>query len=310
MEMKKYLIMALAVLLLPACYATAQSKRGDKKAVSPYIEGRQKVRQTDYDSVWKFTSFDGKHKYYINYDYTQFASVTDAWRPNFGKFDVVMNYITRNPRAPLRLCAIYAVNPAIRDDAARNSLIENAKAEALESLQALQTYMSNEHMKTKMQPCVAQVDYRYWQGADFFTEPQTSEPLIKVGLILYFGTKKTSLFPSSVGDAPAFKPVKFFPNDATVQESWYPLLDEVAKCLEDNDRLEVLLTGYTDNQGTEAYVKGLSRQRATEVKKLLMARGVAEYRIEVDAKGSADPVGDNATYEGRVANNRCTITLQ
>lgn len=307
--MKKYFIIMLAFLLLPTTFILAQSKKSNKNAVSPYIEGRQKVRQADYDSVWKFTSFDSKKKYYLNYDYTQFTKVADAWRPDFGNFDVVMNYLVRNPRSPMKVCAIYAVNPSIRDDAERSSLKENAKAEALESLQALETYMKNEHMKTKMQPCVAEIDYRYWQGTAFFTEPQTSDPLIKVGLILYFGTKKTSLFPI-IENAQTFKAVKFFPNDATVQESWYSLLDEVAKYLEDNDRAEVLLTGYTDNQGTEAYQKGLARQRATEVKKLLEARGVEDFRIEIEAKGSDNPEGDNSTYEGRIANNRCTITLQ
>lgn len=308
--MKKHLIIMLAALLLPATFVSAQSSKNNKKEVSSFVEGRQKVRQTDYDSVWKFTSFDGKKKYYVNYDYTQFNNAVEAWRPDFGKFEVVMNYVMRNPRAPMRICAIYAINPNIRDDAQRNSLTENAKAEALEALQSLETYMKNEHMKTKMQLSVAQIDYRYWQGADFFTEPQTADPLIKVGLVLYFGTKKVSLFPDNTAGLQTFKPIKFFPNDATVQESWYSLLDEVAKTLEENDRLEVLLTGYTDNQGTEAYTKGLARQRATEVKKLLMARGVDEYRIEIEAKGSAEPVGDNGTYEGRVANNRCTITLQ
>jgi outer membrane protein OmpA-like peptidoglycan-associated protein len=72
----------------------------------------------------------------------------------------------------------------------------------------------------------------------------------------------------------------------------------------------VLLTGYTDNQGTSAYCTGLARQRATEIKKQLLKRGIAEYKIEIDPKGSADPIGDNSTYEGRIANNRVAIKIQ
>ncbi len=308
--MKKFLIITLTLLLLPTTTLLAQSSKKTTKEVSPFIEGRQKVRQTDYDSVWKFTSFDGKKKYYLNYDYVQFLQLAESWRPDLGNFDVVMNYLIRNPRSPLRVCAIYAINPNVRDEEQREALKENARTEALESLEALQAYMKTKQMKTKLQPQVAQVDYRYWRGDAFFTEEVPADPLIRVGLILYFGTKKMSLFPNAMEGAPTFKAVKFFPNDATVQESWYSHLDEVAKYLKENDRAEVLLTGYTDDQGTAAYSKGLSRQRAVEVKKLLIARGVEEFRIEVEAMGTANPIGDNSTLEGRVANNRCTITLQ
>ncbi len=310
MTMKKFLIITLSLLLLPATTLMAQGSKKNTKVESPFLEGRQKVRQTDYDTVWKFTSFDGKKKYYVNYDYTKFIGLADSWRPELGKFEVVMNYLIRNPRAPLRICAIYAINPNVRDEEQRDALKESARAEALESLENLQAYMKTKQMKTKLQMQVAQIDYRYWRGDAFFIEEPPADPLIRVGLILYFGTKKMSLFPNAMDGAPTFKAIKFFPNDATVQESWYSHLDDVAKYLKENDRAEVLLTGYTDDQGTAAYSKGLSRQRAVEVKKLLIARGVEEYRIEVEAMGTANPIGDNSTLEGRVANNRCTITLQ
>ncbi len=310
MNMKKFLIISLTLLLLPATVAVAQSSKGAKKVESPFVEGRQKVRQTDYDTVWKFTSFDGKTKYFIDYDYTGFIGLPDSWRPELGKFEVVMNYLIRNPRAPMRICAVYAINPNLRDEEQRDALKESARTEALEALEDLQAYMKSKMMKNKLQLQVAQIDYRYWRGDAFFGEEAPADPLIRVGVILYFGTNKMSLFPNAMEGAPTFKAVKFFPNDATVQESWYSHLDEVAKYLKENDRAEVLLTGYTDDQGTAAYSKGLSRQRAVEIKKLLIARGVEEYRIEVEAMGTANPIGDNSTLEGRVANNRCTITLQ
>ena len=165
-------------------------------------------------------------------------------------------------------------------------------------------------MKNKLQLNVAQVDYRYWQGTEYFTTEQSADQLIHVGVLLYFGTKKVNLFPSAAEGAKSFKDVKFFPNDATVVESWEPMLDSLAVYLQENERLEVLLRGYSDNSGTEAYNLGLSRQRAVEVKKRLTARGISDYRIEIEAKGTADPIGDNATYEGRIANNRVAIIIQ
>ena len=87
-------------------------------------------------------------------------------------------------------------------------------------------------------------------------------------------------------------------------------MDNLANYLKQESGFEVLLTGYCDNVGTEAYNMGLSRQRAVEIKKALMKRGIAENRIEIAAKGEDDPVGDNNTYSGRLANNRVTVVIQ
>ena len=131
-----------------------------------------------------------------------------------------------------------------------------------------------------------------------------------MGLIVDFSSKKVDLLPSAAQSAKSFPEIKFFPNDATIQESYIPELDEIAAYMKQEKGLEVLLTGYCDNVGTETYNTGLSRQRAVEIKKALMLRGVEEHRIEVLYKGEDDPVGDNNTYSGRLANNRVTVVMQ
>ncbi|MBP5757858.1 MAG: OmpA family protein, partial [Bacteroidales bacterium] len=68
--------------------------------------------------------------------------------------------------------------------------------------------------------------------------------------------------------------------------------------------------GYSDNHGTAAYTLGVSRQRAMEVKKALIMRGIDENRIEVVAKGDEDPVGDNDDKEAFAKNNRVSIKIQ
>lgn len=304
----KRLFIIIAFLTIAPFFANAQSSKG--KEVSPFIEGKQKVRCTDYDSIWKFTSFDAKKMYYCNFDYSQMATILDERRPKWGTFTPVMNYLTTVSRSPMRICAIFAVNPTIEDDMLRNKLVEQGRAEALEALQLFQGWMTEEEMKNKVQLQVAQVDYRYWQGTEYFTHEQPADELIHVGYILYFGTKKVNLFPSAAEGAQTFSDIKFFPNDATVVESWESYLDQLAQYLKENDRLEVLLRGYSDNTGTEAYNTGLSRQRCVEIKKKLIARGIEEHRVEIEARGSADPIGDNNTYEGRIANNRVSVVIQ
>ena len=307
--MKKIALLLLAALLVPA-FATAQKPKKGAKEVNPFIEGKQKVRKSDYDSIWKFTTFDAKKIYYCDFDYSKITDLSWHRHPDWGTFAPVVNYLTTASRSPMRMCAVFAVNPTITDDAARERLVEKARNEALAALKDYKEWSDYMELKNKLQINVAQVDYRYWQGTDYFTKEQTDDSLIRVGLLLYFGTKKINLFPSAADGARTFNDVKFFPNDATVVESWEPYLDTLAVYLKENERLEVMLRGYSDNTGTEAYNLGLSRQRAVEIKKKLVARGIPDYRIEIEAKGTADPIGDNNTYEGRIANNRVAVIIQ
>ncbi|MCR4812748.1 MAG: OmpA family protein [Bacteroidales bacterium] len=308
--MKKVLLIVLAVLfVVPVVSAQNKDKKG-KKVVSPIIEGRQKVRQTDYDSVWKFTTFDNKKKYYCNFDYTQVMDIVAQKKPDWGAFKPVMNYLLTVPRAPLRICAVFALNPNITNEDHRNALIDAARYDAKEAYALFTDWAQEQEMKNKFSFNVAQVDYRYWKGNDYFLSEPPTDDIIVVGYILYFGTKKIDLFPNATANAQTFKDIKFFPNDATIVDSYIPVIDSLASYLKANDNYEVLLTGYTDNQGTPAYCTGLARQRAVEIKKQLLKRGIAEYKIEIDPKGSADPIGDNETYEGRIANNRVAIKIQ
>ena len=310
--MKRILtLLTLTLLLCGNSDLLAQGKpKGGKKSESPFIEGRQKVRQTDYDTIWQFTNFNTKSPniYYSPYDYANFDGLSMMRNPDWGCLSPVVNYLQKVSRATMVMCAIYAVNPDIEDQQQRDKLSAQARKEAKESLDAFNAWKVKKEMRNKVQYQVAEVDYRYFKGAYYYNE-QTSDPVIHVGLLMYFGTKKKPIFaPDTVSRT--FDDIRFFPNDATVLESWLSHIDTVADYLRQNERKGVLLTGYADNQGTEAYCKGLSRQRAMEVKKALIMRGIDESRIEVEAKGDAEPIGDNETREGRILNNRVSIKIQ
>ena len=310
--MKKIFGLMMAVLLVAGSFdAAAQTKpRGGKKNASPFIEGRQKVRQDDYDTIWKYTNFNTKDTriYYLPYDYTRMPSVALQKKANWGDFTPVVNYLQKMSRATATICAVYAVNPEIEDNARREALSQEAKQEAKAALDAFEAWKVKKEMRNKLTYQVAEIDYRYFKGTDYYNEKR-EEPVIHVGLLMYFGTKKRPIFaPDTVSRT--FDDIRFFPNDATIVESWLPQIDTIASYLTENERKGVLLTGYSDNQGTEAYCIGLSRQRATEIKKALMMRGIENDRIEVEAQGDADPIGDNTTREGRIANNRVSIKIQ
>ncbi len=310
--MKRYILLLLALMVIPMAAIDAQGKKKGKKVVSPILEGRQKVRKTDYENVWKFTSFNAKKKtmYFDEFDYTQIPDIVMEKKPDWQGFQPVVNFLSNNGRAAVTFVAIFGINPTITEDEDRERLAKKAADTALACLKIYEEWAAEQGLKNKMVLQVAQVDFRYWHGTDFFNMQMPQEDVIPLGFIIALTNKKVEIFPNPAAGAQSFKDVKFFPNDATITDSYQTYMDELATYLKTNDRLEVLLCGYSDNTGTDAYNLGLSRQRAVEVRKALIRRGVEDFRIEIEAHGSDNPVGDNSTMSGRMANNRVTVTIQ
>lgn len=303
--------MLTLALLVAFGGAMAQGNKGKgKKKDSPVIEGRQKIRQSDYRSFDRFTQFGTKDtaRYYCAFDYSRLGEMATQKKADWGDMQPVINYLQNVSRATMSICFLYAVNPSVLDPATHERLAAQGQKEALEAMAAFEKWKQRQQLRNKVQYKVAEIDYRYFKGA-YYNDDASAGDVLHAGVIMYFGSKKKPII-SVETDNRVFNDVKFFPNDATVVDSWGTMLDELADYLKENDRKGVLLTGYSDNQGTEAYIMGLSRQRAVEVKKELLKRGIDANRIEVEAKGDADPIGDNATYEGRIQNNRVSIKIQ
>ena len=309
--MKKILLLiAMTAIVATGAFAQSGNNKKGKKGEQPYIEGRQKVRESDYATFDKFTNFNSKDlaRYYSPFDYTRMVNRCRYPNPDWDEMKPVMNYLEKVSRAQMTMCAIFAVNPEVTDANQRKLLVAQGMQEAKQALDAFDEWRQKREWRNKIQYKIAEVDYRYFKGANFYNE-QKDDELIHVGLLLYFGSKKKAMFDPDTNSR-TFVDIKFFPNDATIVESWYPHIDEIAEYLKENERKGVLLTGYSDNQGTAAYCIGLSRQRAVEIKKALQMRGIDESRIEVEVKGDEDPIGDNNTLEGRVANNRVSVKIQ
>lgn len=72
----------------------------------------------------------------------------------------------------------------------------------------------------------------------------------------------------------------------------------------------VIIVGYTDSVGTDAYNIALGQRRANAVKAFLTNAGEVEStRVYTESKGKADPVASNATAEGRAKNRRAVIEV-
>ncbi len=84
-----------------------------------------------------------------------------------------------------------------------------------------------------------------------------------------------------------------------------PILEKAAEVLKKQSAgTTVEIGGYTDNQGNSAANKTLSQSRADAVKKALVGLGVSDAMLRSVGYGDANPVGDNATEDGRFKNRR------
>ena len=88
------------------------------------------------------------------------------------------------------------------------------------------------------------------------------------------------------------------------------ILDGVALRMKNDLNATALITGYSDNAGSEESNLAISAKRAAAAKEYLVTRhGIDPARIATAAKGSAEPAYDNATAEGRAKNRRALIVV-
>ena len=90
-----------------------------------------------------------------------------------------------------------------------------------------------------------------------------------------------------------------------------PALTEIAKLLQQDSKLKLLVVGHTDNVGTLAANMDLSKRRAEAVVQVLTTkRGVAAARLIGLGAGPMAPVASNSTEDGRAKNRRVELVQQ
>ena len=103
--------------------------------------------------------------------------------------------------------------------------------------------------------------------------------------------------------------ITFAFNDASVQPQFRPTLDEVSSILSQYPKTYIDVYGHTDSDGSDAYNQTLSERRAQSVAGYLTSHGVQSARIAPRGFGETQPIGSNATEEGKAANRRVEIKI-
>jgi len=125
--------------------------------------------------------------------------------------------------------------------------------------------------------------------------------------LITFRYLKNTIKIKEVGD----RTLIYFPFNSTnrlVDTEVENYLNEVAKRVVASGE-RVRLTGHTDSIDSEAFNMNLGELRATFVSDYLIRKGVNPNKIMIRSKGERDPIGDNATEDGRAKNRRTELQI-
>ncbi|MEM6986976.1 MAG: OmpA family protein [Pseudomonadota bacterium] len=108
----------------------------------------------------------------------------------------------------------------------------------------------------------------------------------------------------------SFSAVLFGFDQDEITPAYASELQGLARLLNDNPGLRVVIEGHTDYIGTETYNQGLSVRRARSVVEYLFSLGVPVDQLQIEGFGETRPVADNATSAGRALNRRVDVIRQ
>ena len=103
--------------------------------------------------------------------------------------------------------------------------------------------------------------------------------------------------------------ISFDINSAVIKPNLRPILDQFAQGLSNQPNTEIRIVGHTDSAGSDAINTPLSVNRAASARNYLVSRGVSAQRIQIDGRGSYEPIADNYTEAGRAKNRRIEMFL-
>ena len=102
----------------------------------------------------------------------------------------------------------------------------------------------------------------------------------------------------------------FFDIDQSVlRQAAQEKLDILVQQMNALDLQQIYVTGHADAQASDPYNLRLSAERSRAVRDYLLGKGIDPQRVQIAARGKAQPVADNHTREGRSQNRRVEIEV-
>ncbi len=104
--------------------------------------------------------------------------------------------------------------------------------------------------------------------------------------------------------------IQFEYNKATIKEVSFSLLNELVDAIKKATHVKkIRIEGHASSEGSAAYNKKLSEERAKAVMKYFVDHGVPQEELVAKGYGSEKPIADNATEEGKEKNRRVEFNI-
>jgi general secretion pathway protein A len=103
--------------------------------------------------------------------------------------------------------------------------------------------------------------------------------------------------------------IRFRYNTNDFTEQGYATLVKFADILIKHPEAKIMISGYTDSQGSEKYNRHLSEFRANIVGSFFLGRGIKPEQMQIRGMGSKNPLEANDTAWGRMMNRRVEIEI-
>jgi outer membrane protein OmpA-like peptidoglycan-associated protein/tetratricopeptide (TPR) repeat protein len=121
--------------------------------------------------------------------------------------------------------------------------------------------------------------------------------------------KNIPLLPLEVGNSVVLKNIFFELDKSNLKPESEAELNKLIDFLIENPKIRVEIGGHTDNQGSYAYNKKLSEERAKSVYEYLTNNGIKEDRLTYKGYSYDAPLENNNTDEGRAKNRRTEFKI-
>jgi outer membrane protein OmpA-like peptidoglycan-associated protein/tetratricopeptide (TPR) repeat protein len=122
-------------------------------------------------------------------------------------------------------------------------------------------------------------------------------------------TKNIALMPLQKNATIVLNNIFYQTNKFNLQPESAFELDKIVQLLKDNPTLVIEIDGHTDNVGIVKYNLLLSTNRAKEVVKYLVSKGIAAKQLLAKGFGSSKPIADNKTEQGKAKNRRTELKI-
>lgn len=104
--------------------------------------------------------------------------------------------------------------------------------------------------------------------------------------------------------------IHFAFDKSELSDSAKAILDEKVQVFRANPSMSVVMTGFTDVSGSDAYNLALGQRRAEAAKLYIVSKGIDASRVSIASKGEREQVGSSTGAAGEAQNRRAVFNVR